>query len=369
MSTHDAEAKAHSPWAALVATTLISTAVFGVALRVDLASGALSGAGLEFANVRHAHSHLGFYGFLTLAWWLVLREREALVLPRWLGPIHLAVVLVATVLFTSSGYVVSTIVLSTVVAASWLWVAWRSRHAKGWLALAPWGVMAGTLLVPAIAVMAKRDFGLSRQLAHVFVALMVLWVFVPMALAALRAPVVSRWAWLVTTAIGSTYLVFAGEGPEAWPWPLGLFLGLAGALLGIVLWQARQAVLAWPRPLSFVWFAMALGLIVLGLVPPLQIEAARLAALHFTVLGPVTLTLWFHLGASRESGGALVELYLVALLTMVTAMVFGPLGVMDYPLAMDVALWAGVALVVLMIAAQVWRVWLTRGRRHLPGAG
>lgn len=362
MSAYDTEAKAHSRWASVLAVTLVLTALFGVALRVDLASGALSAGGLEFANVRHAHSHLGFYGFLTLAWWLVLREREALILPRWLGPIHLAVVAVSTVLFTSSGYVVSTIVLSTVVAASWLFVAWRSRRAKGWLALAPWGVLAGTLLVPAIAVMARRDFGLSRQLAHVFVALMVLWVFVPMALAGLRVPVVSRWAWLITTAIGSTYLVFAGADPDAWPWPLGLFLSLAGALLLIALWRAREEVLAWPRPLSFVWVSMALGLVVLGLVPPLQIEATRLAALHFTVLGPVTLTLWFHLGARHGGGGALVELYLVALLTMVAAMVLGPLGALDYALAMDVAMWAGLALVALTIAA------LALNHRRLRGA-
>lgn len=355
---------------ALIASTLILTALFGVALRVDLASGALSASGLDFANVRHAHSHLGFYGFLTLAWWSVLREREALMLPRWLGPIHLAVVLVATVLFTMSGYVASTIALSTVVAGSWLHVAWRSRRAKGWLALAPWGVLAGTLLVPAIAVMAKRDFGLSRQLAHVFVALMVLWVFVPMALAALRVPVVSRWAWLATSAIGSTYLVFAGAGGElGWPWPLGLFLSLAGALLLIALWRGREEVLAWPRPLSFVWSAMALGLVVLGLVPALQVEATRLAALHFTVLGPVALTLWQLFAASGERGGAIVELYLVALLTMVTVMVFGPLGVIDYALAMDVALWAGVALVALMVAAACWVAWLTRVRRRRPGAG
>lgn len=370
MSVHDSEAQAHSRWATVLAVTLVLTALFGVALRVDLANGTLSASGLDFANVRHAHSHLGFYGFLTLAWWFVLREREALTLPRWLGPIQLAVVMVSTVLFTSSGYVVSTIALSTVVAASWLFVAWRSRRAKGWLALAPWGVLAGSLLIPAIAVMAKRDFGLSRQLAHVFVALMVLWVFVPMALAALRVPVVSRWAWLVTTALGSTYLVFAGAGDEpGWPWPLGLFLSLAGALLFIALWRAREEVLAWPRPLSFVWSAMALGLVLLGLVPALQVEATRLAALHFTVLGPVALTLWHHFAASGERGGSIVELYLVALLTMVTAMVFGPLGVIDYALAMDVALWAGSALVALMVAAACWVAWLTRVRRRRPGAG
>lgn len=338
----------------LISATLVLTALFGVGLRLDLASGALSAGGLDFANVRHAHSHLGFYGFLTLAWWSILREREALSLPPWLVPTHLGVVLVATVLFTTSGYVWSTIALSTVVAGSWLYVAWRSRRVKGWLSLAPWGVLAGTLLVPAIAVMARRDFGLSRQLAHVFVALMVLWVFVPMALSTLRVPVVSRWAWLVTTAIGSTYLVFSGAGSEAgWPWPLGLFLSLAGALLLISLWRARTDVLAWPRPLAFVWLAMALGLVVLGLLPPLQIEATRLAALHFTVLGPVTLTLWDRLAPEHSRQSPLVEVYLLALLVMVSAMVLGPLGVLAYDLAMDVALWAGVGLVVSAVVAVI----------------
>ena len=147
-----------------VAVTLVSTALLGVALRLDLASGAVTALGLDFADVRHAHSHLGFYGFLTLAWWLVLREREALSWPRWLVPGHLAVVFVATALFARAGYDATTIALSTVVALSWLYVAVRSRRVKGWLSLAPWGVLAGTLLIPAIAVMGVGFYMLHNTL-------------------------------------------------------------------------------------------------------------------------------------------------------------------------------------------------------------
>ena len=325
-----------SRWA--LGLTLIATAAMGVALRLDLASGAVTGVGIDFANLRHAHSHLGFYGFLTLGWWLVLRDLKPMWVPRWLPPLHLGVVALATLWFATSGYVVATIALSTLVASSWLYVAWRSRGVPGWVGLARWGVLAGTLLVPAIAVMARRDFQLSRQLAHVFVALMVLWVFVPVSLSALKVPVMGRYGWLLTTAIGSSYLVFA----DTWPWPLGLFLSLAGAQLGLAI---RTTSRTWPRHLALAWWAMAMGLIALGLVPPLHLEATRLAALHFTVLGPIALTLLHRVAPDREASRlrrqGLLYPGLFALVTMVTAMVLGPLGAIPFDLAMDVALYAG----------------------------
>lgn len=340
----------------LVAVTLVLTALLGTALRLDLASGEVTALGLDFGNLRHAHSHLGFYGFLTLVWWLVLRARDAFVWPGWLPPLHLGVVAASTVLFAASGYVASTIALSTVVAASWLFVAWRSRRARGWLALAPWGVLAGTLLVPAIAVMARRDFALSRQLAHVFVALMVLWVFVPMSLAALRLPIptssagarrAAPWAWLVTTGLGSTYLVFA----DTWPFALGLFLGLGGALILVLLARARSHLASWPLSLSLAWLLFALGLVALSLAPPLQIEATRLAALHFTVLGPIALTALHHLAPERARRRAGVVVFgLVGLVTMSAAMVLGPLGAVSHGLAMDLALGAAIAVVLAIVA-------------------
>lgn len=41
----------------------------------------------------------------------------------------------------------------------------------------------------------------------------------------------------------------------------------------------------------FILWGLALGMVVIGLVPPLQNHDVRLASVHFTVLGPIALTL------------------------------------------------------------------------------
>lgn len=336
----------------LVAGALLGTMALGLALRIDLASGAVTALGIGFADLRHAHSHLGFYAFLTFAWWLVLRQREVFAARPGYVLTHGVVVLVASALFAKMGYAAPTIALSTLVAGSWAWVAWRTLKTPGWLALAPWGVFVGLLLVPAIAVMAKRDFNLSRQLAHVFIALILLWTFVPMALALLHVPRVRPWAWMSTTLIGSTYLVFA----DRWPWPLGLMTTLAGAALGL---SIARVDAAWPWWLRAAWWAFAAGMVLLGVLPPLQVEATRVAALHFTVLGPIALTLlWVWAPGRAQARRWALYAGLAALATMLAAMVASePFHVLDHGRAMQLAMWAGAALV---LAALVLLVPVTR---------
>jgi hypothetical protein len=362
-----------------VGVAVLATMGLGLALRIDLATGHITELGIGFADLRHAHSHLGFYGFLTLAWWLVLTRqghatggsaRPGFTIDRRFVLAHGLVVVVASALFAVMGYTAPTIALSTLVAASWGWIAWRTRKGPGWLALAPWGVFVGLLLVPAIAVMAKRDFTLSRQLAHVFIALILLWTFVPMALSLLRVPRVRPWAWMSTTLVGSTYLVFA----DRWPWPLGAMTTLAGLALGLSL--ARVGA-AWPWWLRGAWWALAGGMVVLGIIPPLQVEATRVAALHFTVLGPIALTLlwvWSPPGLTPIRGGPRAcassrrwALYvgLAALATMLAAMIATePLRVLDYGRAMQLAMGAGV---VLVLAALALLVPFTRSRPSRGG--
>lgn len=347
----------HPRWVALAA---VATMMLGLALRIDLATGAVTGLGIGFADLRHAHSHLGFYGFLTFAWWLVL-ARQGQGLDRRFVIAHGLVVVAASALFAMQGYAAPTIALSTVVAISWGWVAWRTRKTPGWLALAPWGVFVGLLLVPAIAVMARRDFALSRQLAHVFIALILLWTFVPMALALLRVPRVRPWAWMSTTLVGSCYLVFA----DRWPWPLGWMSALAGAALGLSLACVREA---WPWWLRGAWWALAGGMVLLGVIPPLQAEATRVAALHFTVLGPIALTLlWAWSPPAVRARHWALTLGLAALATMLAAMVATePLQILDHGRAMDLAMGAGV---VLVVAALVLLVPFTRPRRRRSPGG
>lgn len=330
----------------LLALFLAATLGLGALLRWDLAIGLTTGLGIEFPDLRHAHSHVGFYGFLTIAWWLVLRQRTSLALFTRTTWLYAAAVAVTSALFAAMGYAAPTIVLSTLIAAFWVIAAWRQRKAPGWLAVAPWGVVLGLLLIPVIAVTSRRDFELSRALAHVFVAAMLLLTFVPVALAALRLPRVPTLAWLATTTVGSTYLVFA----TAWPWPLGWFLSLAGVALGLTLHRR----LTGPWWLVAAWWGLSAGLVLIGLVPPLQTEPMRLVALHYTVLGPIALTLLHHLAPDLATRRALIFYpALGALGTMLAAMLAEPL--IGYVPAMTIAAWAGSALALLAIALLVSR--------------
>lgn len=343
----------------LLALFLVATLGVGVLLRWDLAAGLTSGLGIVFADLRHAHSHVGFYGFLTAAWWLVARERTGWSFAPRITHLYAAAVALTSALFAFMGYAAPTIALSTLIAAFWVVAAWRLRKAPGWLAVAPWGVVLGMLLIPIIAVTSRRDFELSRALAHVFVAAMLLLTFVPVALSALRVPRVPTLAWLATTTLGSTYLVFA----TTWPWPLGLFLALAGALLGLAL---RRRLTGRPWWLVAAWWGLALGLVVIGLVPPLQTEPMRLVALHYTVLGPIALTLLHHLAPDLPARHpALLLSALAALGVMLAGMLAEPL--VGHLTAMTVAAWAGSTLALLvfaLVSVAFWRA-RRRGREHL----
>jgi len=322
--------------------TLALTLLIGLALRFDLADGVLAQVGLAMSDVRHAHSHLGFYGALTLAWWLVLDRRGAPTFTPTVTRAYLALVALASALFTFMGYAWPTILLSTLIAGFWLVAAWRLwRHAPSratWLALAPWGVVLGIALVPAIAVTARRDLALSRDLAHVFIGVMLLVTFVPVALASLTTDRAHRHAWLwgVTAALGTAHVVFADRSP----WPLGLLLVVAGAALAPAL-----VGLAAPRWLTLLWWGIPPGLAALGLAPVLQQEGVRVAALHYVVLGPLVMTTLHTLVPERLAARPWALAWtLVALATKLAAMSLAPL--LGWPLGLDLAAWAAVALVV-----------------------
>lgn len=320
--------------------TLFLTMLLGIALRFDLTDGALGALGLAYSDVRHAHSHVGFYGALTLAWLLLLRQRDITLLGGRATQVYLAIVLVTSALFAFMGYALATIVLSTVVAGFWLVAAWRvwrdARLRDDWIALAPWGVALGMLLIPAIAVTARRDFALSRDLAHVFIGVMLLLTFVPIALSALRVPRVQPLAFAVCAALGTAHVVFRDRSP----WPLGLALSAAGALLALGL-----RGLTGPRWLVVTWWLLPAGLVVMGALPPLQQEGVRIAALHFLVLGPLLLTSLHRLAPARLAAHPITfALALVALVVKLSAMALGPLVAL--PGAWAIAAWAAVALVV-----------------------
>ena len=175
----------------------------------------------DFAHLRHAHSHLGYYGLLfPLAWLGWRRAGVALPGPRVLLIYGLANA-VAFLGFGRAGYGPEAIVGSTVVAAIWLWTSWRLR--ERWrdlgdpLAGVLPGVIAAEACVPFIAYFLDRDEALAYGLVTMFLTLLLLAVIVPSALSALGLRV--SWLALLTTALLSA----AALGPwHVLPTRLGL---------------------------------------------------------------------------------------------------------------------------------------------------
>jgi hypothetical protein len=135
-----------------IAFAFLVSALAGLVLRWDLVNAVATGACIGFADLRHAHSHIGFYGVLTLGWWLVSRQGAPsgpdndlkLLSGRWVG-LYTGAVFLTSALFVAMGYAAPTIVLSTLIVFFWALEAWRSRELSGWLSLAPWGVVLGLL--------------------------------------------------------------------------------------------------------------------------------------------------------------------------------------------------------------------------------
>lgn len=334
-------------WAGVTAALafLGVTVLLGAAMRWDLATGWLSGRGAVFGFVRHAHSHAGFYGLLTLAWWGVASTLTGPVLPVWFARVHIVCAALATVLFALMGYRAPTMALSTVVAGGWVWTVvamGRKQPRRRWMGLAPAGVALGVLLVPVIAVTARTDLAMSRQLAMAFIAVMLLLVFVPAALEALHAPRRGPAAVHVLSAVACSFaLAFHHSVPVAGTTAM-LF---HGALLSWSIWRmpARSHLL-------WLWRGTGPGLAVLALWPRPGEPNVHLAGLHGLILGPLLLTLCEVLLAPPP--GWVVAPYVAALAAMVGALAFG--SHLWPAVAPVVDAWLSLTMVAALAGAAAW---------------
>lgn len=284
--------------------------LLGVAMRWDILDGALAQHGFELANLRHAHSHAGYYGVLTLAWWIIELSAGLLLSRRFIA-IYAGCALSATIAFAFVGYRPPTIALSTIVAGAWLFVGvrhWRSRGLPAWLDAAPFGLFVSVLLVPVIAVMAKRDFAFSRELAHVFITAVLLNVFVPAAWQAQRlARRVPLVAYVPLALAASVRIVFT---TRATPLTAAAAIAFAALVAWVVMTEplSLRAKLAW----SLLPIAVAAG----SLMPAVQTYAWRIGGLHLLILGPV-LGAFFGARVPRVLRSA----YVIALGAMVASIV------------------------------------------------
>lgn len=266
----------------LAGTSLLLGVTLGALLR-----GVFAGVSLpfgSFAHLRHAHSHLGYYGVLfPLAWWAWAQAG-----PRPPGRVSTVVyglaVLAATLGFAQDGYGLTAIVASTVVLAIWLGSAWRaSRYLvqlRSWWAPATPAIIGSAITIPLVAVFFRRDPALASELVQLFLTLLLFGVIVPAALARRAAPGPIAPLWLVGCL---------GAALALGPWPAWPSLAATALLGGQVLWASWRMDACWD--LRLLWGTLGASLVVFGSGLVAETPALAVAGLHFAILGPVLVSL------------------------------------------------------------------------------
>jgi len=267
-----------APWRAIVAVSLAGTMLVGVWLRWALA-GSVPLA-LPFAHLRHAHSHLGYFGLLFPIAWIGWRAAGAPVPGRRTLIAYALCTAVACVGFLHGGYGPVAIAGSTLVAAFWLWSArgilGRLKKLRDPLGAVPLGIVASLACVPPIALTLRTSPALAHGFVTTFLSGLLLVVIIPSVFAGRR---ISPGPWPFFLATGCLGALSLGVAPNAVT-RLGL-LAFAGLMLAPVLSSRLElhARAAWAL------VGLGLGAMAVGLVP--NVRPVALGAIHFLILGPV----------------------------------------------------------------------------------
>lgn len=293
-----------------VSVALAVTLAIGLWLRWAL-TGHVSIRG-DFANLRHAHSHLGYFGVLFPLAWAAWGRTGAPVPSARLRAVYALATAVACVGFVRAGYGPEAIAGSSVVGVVWLasvWPLWpRLRDLYDPLAVVPLGVVGAMACLPSIAKNVDSAPVVSQAYVATFLAALLLGVIVPSVIATearLRTP----WPML---AVG------AGASAAA----LGAYPTLAtrGGLLLFAVILFRYAWYDERVHLRLAWLAVTVGLagIAVGALP--NTRPVAVGAVHFLILGPVLISLcpprlrervsdsgwWVYLGGVALLSGPLV---------------------------------------------------------------
>lgn len=297
--------------ARLVLLAALCTFALGFVLRAALAGAELAPLG-EFADLRHAHSHLGVYGVLFPAFLLVAREAGLTEPKRSILRAYALAVAVAVIGFAIEGYGLVSIAASTCVLAVWLLTAFLQRRprTKGWLASTAVALFVASLLVPLIALSPRLWPQLAQPLARTFTSLLMLGVFVPAALHRLDARAYPSWATL-PVAIAAAFALGLDPSPLLLP-----FVVVAGVALVVSGGGARTDL-----ELRVAFALVGAGLVAYGtrLVPPTH--AMAVAGVHALVLGPLLSTF-----APRRIPRPVRIVWLALVAAMTLALVIGDLA-------------------------------------------
>jgi len=269
-------------WRCVIALALLGAITIGVWLRWSLAGA--WGLTLDFSHLRHAHSHLGYFGVLFPLAWLGWRHAGA----RIPGPYALMAYAICTSItclgFAFAGYGPVAIAGSTFIAACWLWSSvWLLRNIHDLddpLGMVPWGILVSLLCVPPIALNLRSDPELARGFVSTFLAGLLLLVIIPSAMAGRRITV-GPWPFLFTTGLLGALFLGVVEHPVA---RIGLL-----AHAGLLLTLTRATRLELHTRCAWGVVAAGLGAMATGLLP--NTRPVALGAIHFLILGPVLATL------------------------------------------------------------------------------
>jgi len=269
-------------WRRVVGLFLLGTLTVGVWLRWALAGA--TELPVDFAHLRHAHSHLGYFGVLFPLAWMGLEQVEATTPGPRLRWAYALSTLVATVGFIGGGYGPVAIAGCTAVAAVWLIHAAalspRMRHLEDPLGAVPLGLLLSLACVPPVAINLRTDPELAHGFVSTFLAGLLFTVLIPACLARWRV-FVAPWPFLLAAAaLGALALGVWSSVPAR----LGLIV--LGGLLAVPAASTRL-----PGHLRTAWALVGLGLVALalGLLP--NSRPVALGAIHFLVLGPVLASL------------------------------------------------------------------------------
>jgi hypothetical protein len=403
-----------SPWWRWALGALALAAATGALLRFGLFLGMPAWAA-NFGAVRHAHSHLMYFGWVTVALfggiWAALPRLTGRPLPpgvRWQMGATVALALLSFPAFWSNGYALTEIgqarlplgsMAATFCGFSWFWfvalyvrATWALPQRPPAVQLWDWGLFlllvasAGAAgLVGLVVTRADNPF-LQQFFLHQFLDLFgigwftlgllgLLWAYLDLQGVArpARLPI-----FALALALTPTFLLGMSPAalPAGWVAPLTLANAAAGTLVGwhlLRLWQRRnflpvavQVALLFGAGYTFATWLMVWP----GLWQWSAGTQLRIFFLHLVLLGWISSALWGLIGAAAPVGAGrrLGDLLWLGGVTVMIAALLGIGLVSVVPLSaillLEVAAWASrapAAAALLRVGEKGPGVWRDRG--------
>ena len=264
----------------LIAASLVATVVLGAVLRAWL--GGSGWLPIDFRHLRHAHTHMGWYGAIFPLAFAVWRGRGWWTPGSRVMAGYWVAVALSTAGFLRAGYGVEAIIGSTVELGVWLLVVFHNRaqlhwRREDWLAAVPVLVVLAAASIPPLAMTLRPDPALSARWVRTFLTLLLFGAGVPAALdrARFRAPPGALWGFAVVCCA-----LWVGVLQHPWLLPGTLLLG--GLLAGSA---AVSRAARWDLRLGVGLMGGGLLAVAAGVLP--FDPSVAVAGVHLAVLGPV----------------------------------------------------------------------------------